>query len=258
LENTTNVPTYATAPNNLPQIRNFLTDFGTAAPPSNGWNLYPRLQATYIYLAKEEQQVFASRPVSYIFTQSTSNHLLGVFNRQLFDLQIHNPITRIIFVQRRSDAQQRNDIVNFTNWAFNPKKPFLATPGVDPSLQNANSSGVLLPNAQRAMIRALRVLCDGNEIQEQKPVEYFSQVSAYKYVKGIGEDGLPIYSFQINPPGPQPSGSINASLIRNFQVEIDVYPLPVTTTYTYDITLYVENLNWFEVASGMGGLKYAL
>jgi hypothetical protein len=183
---------------------------------------------------------------------------LGVYNRQLYDLQVHNPITRLLFVQRRSDAQQRNDFANFTNWAFNPVKPFLPTPGIAPPLQAAGSSGILLPTAQREMIRALRVLCDGNEIQEQKQVDYFTRVVPFRYMRGIGQEGLPIYSFELHGPGPQPSGSINASLIRNFQVEIDVYPLPPATTYTYDINVYVENINWFEVASGMGGLKYAL
>jgi hypothetical protein len=104
----------------------------------------------------------------------------------------------------------------------------------------------------------VRVLCDGNEIQEQKAVEYFSRVSTFKTVKGIGQEGLPIYSFQLHSPSTQPSGSINSSRIRNFQIEVDLYPLPVETTYTYDLTIHVENINWFEVASGMGGLKYAL
>jgi hypothetical protein len=108
------------------------------------------------------------------------------------------------------------------------------------------------------MIRALRVLCDGNEIQEQKSVDYFTKVSTYKYVTGIGQEGLPIYTFQLHSPSAQPTGSINSSRIKNFQIEVDVFPLPVNTTYSYDLNIYVENINWFEVASGMGGLKYAL
>jgi len=108
------------------------------------------------------------------------------------------------------------------------------------------------------MIRSIRVLCDGNEIQEQKPVEFFTQVSTYRYTRGVGQDGLPLYSFQLGQSVTQASGSINASRIRNFQVDLDVFPLPAATTYTYDVTIYVENINWFEVVSGMGGLKYAL
>jgi hypothetical protein len=41
----------------------------------------------------------------------------------------------------------------------------------------------------------------------------------------------------------QPSGSINSSRIRNFQVEVDVYPLPAGTTYTYDLNIVCFSSN---------------
>jgi len=91
-----------------------------------------------------------------------------------------------------------------------------------------------------------------------KNVDFFSRYSAYRYTKGIGQDGLPIYSFQLDQSSTQPSGSVNASRVRNFQVEVDVWPLPLNTTYTYDVMIYVENINFLEIVSGMGGLKYAL
>jgi hypothetical protein len=151
----------------------------------------------------------------------------------------------------------RNDFANFTNWFAYPQAPFQVTPGVAPNLQ-AICSGIPVPNAQEEMIRAIRIICNGNEIQEEKPTEFFTRLSTYRYVKGIGQTGLPIYSFELGRSATQPSGSINASRIRNFQVDLDLYPLPPNTTYTYDIVIYVENLNWFQVVSGMGGLKYAL
>ena len=70
--------------------------------------------------------------------------------------------------------------------------------------------------------------------------------------------GLSLYSFQLNQSPTQASGSINSSRIKSFEVDIDVYPLPVETTYTYDINVYAENINWLEIVSGMGGVKYAL
>jgi hypothetical protein len=106
--------------------------------------------------------------------------------------------------------------------------------------------------------RGVRVLCDGNEIQEMKKADYLTRYVPYKYTKGIGQDGLPIYSFQLDQKATQPSGSLNASRIRNFQVEVDVFPLPTNPTYTYDLNIYVENINFLEIVSGMGGLKYAL
>ena len=77
-------------------------------------------------------------------------------------------------------------------------------------------------------------------------------------MKGQTKTLFPVYSFSLHSPGVQPSGSINASRIRNFQVEVDFFDLPPNTTYTYDLTIYVENINFFEVASGMGGVKYAI
>jgi hypothetical protein len=75
---------------------------------------------------------------------------------------------------------------------------------------------------------------------------------------GRGALGIPIYNFALHSPTTQPAGSINASRIKNFQVELDLFPLPVNTNYVYDLVIYVENLNWFVVEGGMGGLKYAL
>jgi hypothetical protein len=182
----------------------------------------------------------------------------GQYTRQILQLQVHNPITRLIFIQRRSDAAYRNDFANFTNWYTYPYAPFSPTPNASSSLQQGSSSGTFILNAQQDIIRSLRVLCDGNEIQELKSVYYFTRISTYRYTKGIGQDGLPLYSFQLNQSPTQASGSINSSRIKSFEVDIDVYPLPLEPTYTYDINVYAENINWLEIVSGMGGVKYAM
>jgi hypothetical protein len=253
-----NTPLYSSANDDSAYIRNFFTDIGASVPPLNSWFINPRLQGTFVYLPKEEQIIFATRPLSYLISQVIAYPFPGQYTRQILDLQTHNPITRLIFIQRRSDAPMRNDFSNFTNWYTYPYAPYIPTPGVLASLQQGYISGLLVPNSQQDIIRSLRVLCDGNEIQEQKNVDYFTRISPYRYTKGIGQDGLPLYSFQLSQSPTQASGSINASRIRNFQIDLDVFPLPTATTYTYDVTIYVENLNWFEVVSGMGGLKYAL
>lgn len=253
-----NIPTYVSSSDISGQIRSFFTDIGVAAPELNTWpSLNPRLQATYIYLPKDEQQIFATRPLSYLVSQITTYPFPGMYTRQVLDLQTHNPITRLIFIQRRSDSENRNDFANFTNWSSYPYAPFSPTPTITESLL-VNTSGLLLLNAQQDMIRGIRVLCDGNEIQEMKNTDFFTRYSVYRYVKGVGQDGLPIYSFELGQNPTQPSGSINASRIRNFQIEMDVYPLPANTTYTYNVDIYVENINFLEIVSGMGGLKYAL
>ena len=251
-----NMPLYVTAEPDG-SIRNFLTDIAVTPPSLDTWpTLYPRLQANFIYLPREEQVIFATRPLSYLISQVTQFPNDGLTNRNVLDVQAHNPLTRMIFIQRRSDWTYRNDFANFTNWASYPNYPYTPNPGLPPGVTYC--SGLLTAAMQVEMIRSIHVLCDGNEIQETKKTDYFTEYTPYKYANGVGHPGLALYSFEINHSATQPSGSLNASRIRNFQIDLDVWPLPVNTTYTYNVDIYVENINFLEVVSGMGGLKYAL
>lgn len=256
-----NQPEYVPTNDQSTEWRNFATDIGTNPPPLNGWFLNPRLQCTYVYLTDEERKVFATEPLSYLFSQITWYSFPGLYNRQILDLYTHNPITRLIFIQRRSDSvPYRNDIANFTNWWNFPYPSFIPTPGQTPLNTKANSSGLFFPQGQPGIMRSLRVLADGNEIQEEKPIDYFTKITPWKTMSGksMPINQIPVYNFMLHSPSSQPSGSINASRIKNFQVEVDFYPLPPEPNYVYDLTIYVESLNFFEVAGGMGGLKYAL
>ena len=254
-----NTPIYA----NLPDIsgvtmNNFLVDIGYSKPNFNNWSLYPRLQTTYIYLTDNDRRVFSSSPLSYLYQEVQQFPFLGLYNRQLLDVECHNPVSRLLFITRRSDTTYRNDFANLTNWFNYPKPPFNPTPNVTTYLSNYNSSGLLLPQGQIDSIRNLRVLADGNEIQQEKPVDFFTRITPFRYLTGDSEDLIPVYSFALHSPTTQPAGSINTSRIKNFQVEVDVYPLPPNTTYTYNLYLYVESYNFFEVVSGCGGKRFAV
>jgi len=254
-----NIPSYSTATDVSGQIRYFLTDVGYTPPARNTWTPFnPRLQCTYVYLSKDEQTTFATRPLTYVFPQLTIIPNPGIFKSQTFDLDLHNPITRLILVPRRSDWRYRNDFENFTNWSTYPSAPFRATKNINPTSLVGFISGLFINNAQKDIIRSLRVLCDGNEIQEIKPVDFFTKISPYRYTSGNTNAELPFYTWAISSSKIQPSGSLNASRVRNLQLELDVFPLPTNTSYTYDITIYVESLNFFVIASGSGAPKYVL
>lgn len=253
-----NIPEYGSARNTNNQMRNFLTDIGYTIPPLNSWFLNPRLQCTFVYLTDDERKVFASNPLTYIFPQISNIPYEGIIQRSTFDLDLHNPITRLIFVTRRSDWINRNDYSNFTNWYTYPFVPYNETNGISPYLQNGFASGLLIQNSQKDIIRQLRVLCDGNEIQEAKPVDFFTKINPFRYTSGFTRGELPFYTWAVTSSKTQPSGSLNASRIRNLQVEIDFFPLPGGTTYTYDLEIYVESINFFIVASGSGAPKYVL
>ena len=253
-----NLPEYGSSDDTSGELRQFLTDVNTTPPALNTWFFNPRLQATYVYLNEDERKTFASTPLSYLMYQVTSYNFPAVVSREYLQLETHNPINRLLIVPRRSDFIYRNDFSKMTNWWNDPVPPHIPTPSLPPWANFFYATGLLVPQGQREIIRNLRVLGDGNELQEEKTGAYFEKIVPYRYATGIGEPGLNIYPFGITSPQIQPNGSINASRVRLFQVDVDPYPLPINTTYVYDITVYVESINWFIVSSGMGGLKYAL
>ncbi len=255
-----NLPTYtetAATDNNNYYINNFLVDINYASPLKNEIPYNPRLYSTYVYLSDEERVVFSSTELKYIVSQTTRYNYPSEYKRNYLQLEIHNPITRLLIAPRRSDAIYRNDQFNFTNW-LDGKAPFLPTPSLAPPASSYKTSGLLLPQGQRDIIRNIKVICDGNEIQDDRPAAYFTRVVPYKYYDGPNSLLIAPYPFSLKQSAVQPAGSINASRIRNFQVDFDPWPLPAPTTYVYDVTIYVESINWVVIASGTGGLKYAV
>lgn len=241
-------------------INNFLTDIGTPKPLLNTWPLQPRIQLTYVYLTDDERTQFSSEPLQYLVRQVTPYFFEGLTVRQFVELDTHNPIERIFIVPRRSDSiQYRNQIDNYTNWVNPLKPPFIPAGGGWPANVNLlQATGVQVLYGQRSILRTLAILGDGNLLQEEKPIAYYNQLVPWKYVKGNPDRELVIYPFGLTSPNVQPDGSVNSSRIRVFQIDLNVFPLPPNTFYTYNVAVYVESLNWVNITGGMGGLKYAL
>jgi len=259
---TSGQPTYTSYYDPSGEFRAFATDIGYTAPALNSWFFNPQLQANYIYLTDAERKIFAGQPLNYLVNQVTTIRNPNLYTRTLLDLELSNPITRLLLLPRRNDSYNyRNQTINYTNWVNPSQAPWLSTPlGTTPH-NLVISSGLLVPNSQDQILNSLRVLLDGNEIQEEKPIQFFTKVQPFRSVKGASfpeSQYLPIVNFSLNGEENQPSGSVNASRIRLFQLDINPYPLPLTPSYVYDLTIYAENLNFFVVESGYGGLKYAL
>jgi hypothetical protein len=121
-------------------------------------------------------------------------------------------------------------------------------------------------------MRSGRILCGGNEIFEEKKANYFSDIVPMKACAGGGYPfllggvlqpnalyPLYLYSFALNSSTTnQPSGSINTSRIAKVDLDLDVEPLPSDANYTYNLSLFVESLNFLEIGSGLGGMRFAI
>ena len=257
----TNIPDFIAVDSTSHQIRNFFTDVNSTVPPLNTWACNPTLHTTYVFLPEKERNLFATTPLMYLTRQVTLVSFPEIVSNSLLYLDIHNPITRIITVPRRSDVLfYRNIATNFTNWWEWPKRPKIPTTYPDNSsyIEQESATGRVVTAGQVDILQALRILADGNEIQELKPTSFYTNLTPWKYLDGGANRRLPIYSFELHSPTSQPAGSINSSRIRRLQMDLQVYPLPPNSSYIYSINFYVENINFFIVESGMGDIKYAL
>jgi hypothetical protein len=236
------------------EIRQFLTDINTTVPPLNYWILRPLLYTTYVFLPDSERELFATKPLIYPMRQVTKVSFPEITSSSLLDLYVHNPITRMILIPRRSDTLvYRNNPMNFTNWWDWPNRPTIPTQ----TGKSIISSGVAVASGQRDIFNQIRILADGNELQEYQSGLFFSEVTPFRYLSGGANRGIPVYSFELHSPNSQPSGSMNSSRINRLQLDVQVNPLPPNSSYIYGIDVYVENINFFLVESGMGAPKYA-
>ena len=244
------------------EIRAFLTDVGDTPPQTNSWFFNPHIEASYVYLTDDERKIFATTPLNYLVNQVSPFYFDTLYRRELFDLPITNPVSRLLLVPRRSDAYPyRNQVANYTNWVIPTRGPHLPAQGVTIPQNKMFATGPLIPRTQPQIIRSMRVLLDGNEIQEEKPVSYFTRVQPFRMLNGASlpeSQYLPSVNFSLTSPLDQPSGSVNASRIRLFQLDIDPFDLPVNCTYIYTLLVYAETINFFTVESGCGGIKFAL
>jgi hypothetical protein len=210
-----------------------------------------------VYVTEEERRTFALKPLQYIVRQVTKYSFSDVNSRQLVELFTHNPVPRLIILPRRSDSVKNlNSWTNYTNWWRYPSAPF--TPASSSSGIIGGYSGLNSVAAQKDIIRQIRIVCDGNEIQEIKPLQYFRELSSWKYSTGVFPPGLAVYSFALDSSKwIKPSGTLNTSRVKKFQLDIDIWPLANDSKFLMGYDIYVESLNFFIIEGGMGGMKYA-
>jgi len=132
-------------------------------------------------------------------------------------------------------------------------------------------SGINLAGIQRDILLNTFFTVNGNPLFNSEDNEYFTKYVPYRYMKGnaaavdvIGEASqyemwpISAYSFSLNGSSvEQPTGTLNMSRIDRFEMDVDVAPIPYLANYTYNLYTFVETLNFFEVSSGLGGLKFA-
>lgn len=251
--------------------RYFFTDAGQPVPAQDGFVMNARLEGQFVYLTEKERLMFAERELQALVHQVQVFRTYGVTTKAKLDLDVHGLVSRIVFWGRRSDAiEMRNDYFNLSNWKNLGQAPYW--PNAPPAA--VPNSGRLVANTQRDILRRARLIVAGNELQEEKPADFFEAGVSYTTVTGVGAAGLnpgtalkpddvmgPLYQIPFALNGSdreQPTGTLNTSRLREIQLEVEPWPLPTDSTYTYDFTVVCETLNLINYQNGMAGMVYAI
>lgn len=271
-DNLTLQDNYVTAtahPCNTP--RYFYTDVGQPIPIQDGFVMNAHLEGQFVYLTEKERLMFAERELQALVHQVQVFRTYGITTKSKLDLDVHGLVSRIVFWGRRSDAiEMRNDYFNLSNWKNLGQAPYW--PNALPT--TVPNSGRLVANSQRDILRRARLIVAGNELQEEKPAEFYEAGVSYATITGAGTAGLnpgtavkpddvmgPLYQIPFAIDGSdreQPTGTLNTSRLREIQLEVEPWPLPTDSTYTYDFTVVCETLNIINYQNGMAGMVYAI
>lgn len=251
-------------------IRNFLTDIGYSQPGIDTMPINPRLQCTYIFLTDDERKLYASKKLEYLVRQVQTFNFDNIVGRQQLQIDAHSLVSRFLWFARRSDWTYRNDYTNLTNWKYT--SPY-SRPFYKPVLSaSISTSGIIIPGTDKDILVSAKIICGGTDIFEEKSAKYFSEIMPFKTSPGNGYPYLlngtmmanalyPVYVYSLalnSASSIQPSGTINTSKITKIDLEVNTQQLPPDANYKYNFIVFAESLNFLEIASGLGGMKYSI
>lgn len=214
-------------------------------------NLFPYIEANYIFLDTSERNHFLTNTVNNLLVEQieiTNNTPIGsTANSSItIDLNIHKITKEIIWTIIRDDYYKFNENTNYTA-----------------SMPEDNNFGIL----DKASI----IWNKTNNRFEEKSADYFNKIQPYQYHSRIPKQGIYLYSFALEPEKWYPTGSYNASVIKtslllyvngiynNTNINTKLIKMKKNPyTFGYLAKVYTRSYNIFSISSGSGGMKYAL
>jgi hypothetical protein len=259
------------------------------------WNADVYLLATYCFLSKEEQALFASQDQVYLIKDVFEYDYLNITGANRVKLRsTSGMVASWMFFFQRADVNLRNEWSNYTNWAYESQLPsniklgpvkqdgYMSGPGANYVCVTGNMN----PGNRRDILETFGIVIDGDYRENVMPRGIYDFVEKYTRTQGNAKDGLYCYNFCLNtsPFEYQPSGALNMSKFKNIELEFTTYLPQIDTTrsnfavvcdangnpvsvseapswalyvYNYNLTVFEERYNVLSFIGGNCGLLYA-
>ena len=262
----------------------------------NDWNSDIHLISTYVFLDKEEQRIMAQNSHNILMKQIYTYSFLDMAGSKIVDVESKDLVANWMWRFRRSDAFQRNEWNNYTNWAYKdiqPQKNILLTQDIiNKAGPYTNSNTLYITGALGNYSKNVKdILIDMGIIMEGVYRENVMDSGVYNYIEkynktaGNTKDGIYFYSFGTNGIRKeyQPSGAMNVNRFSKISFEFNTIQPPLDPTgslseyicdlsgnpigfrknvaklnsYTYDLAIFEERYNVIMIQSGRIGLLHA-
>jgi len=253
----------------------------------NTWNADVHLLATYCFLSKEEQELFAAKDQIYLVKDIYEYDFLNLLGSAKVKLNNSNRmVSSWMWFFQRNDVFLRNEWNNYTNWPYNRTLPnnYIQDPSYNGGVFYI--TGPYSQANQKDILETLGIVFNGDYRETTQPAGVYNYVEKYTRTHGNAKDGLYCYNFCLNtdPREYQPSGAINMSKFKTVELAVTTFLPPIDTSganvniacndmgtpisisskppwalyqYSYNMHLMEEQYNILSFVGGNCGLMYA-
>ena len=219
-----------------------------------------QLWGDYVFLDIPERRRFVSAPLEYLIEQVQYSPPLAIpanSRTATLGLNFNHPIKELIWTIQRNVMVSRHEYFNWSSLGF-----------YEIEMNQVNNINVVngvsrTPNRTDLMVNA-KVQLDGQDRFDARDPVFFRLVQPYQRHTTIPSDRyIYVYSFALRPEDLQPSGTLNASRIDNFVLQVGLQEQGTTycTSAIFgDMTAYVyaTNYNVLRVIDGYAGLLFSV
>lgn len=220
------------------------------------WNADVHLIANYCFLTKEESSVFALNEQKYLIKDVKYNIHYNLAGANKVKIDTNALVSSWMWFFRRSDAFERNEWSNYTNWRTVEKPYTLLTPEhigstiklhdysimISPdkniiSTDDTNTEIEYVSNLftpafsqenEKYILQNFSILFDGKYREVNMEAGIYNYLEPYRASKLSDDIGLYCYNFGVNTTDTyQPSGAINLSRFRKIEFEITTIEPPL-------------------------------
>lgn len=221
------------------------------------------LYVDYIYLDKPERARFVSANNEYFIEQIQYNTEINITSPNVVQkLMLNHPCKAhywIVQMDKLIGLNTINDLFNYTTSAIH-FAPFDPNNSSLPAIVPNHYAHWCKPNREKFygtnLVQRSNLTLNGVSRYGERSGNYTNLVQPYEHHSRGPIPGINVYSIAVNPELPQPSSSINTSMLNQIEMHQRLSPV-INSCNTAKIRSYTINHNIFRVSCNLGGLLFA-